>query len=266
MKRSIKPLLILCVVLVLSMNSFVMAGEEGDAKNFIIAGSGSSTKVVQLLAQELNAVHKKYEISVPAKSIKHKGGLEWVAVHGMLFGRTGRPMSEEEKHAYPQLQEIPLGKVKIAFAVKQEIGVTTLSQEQFKGIFTGSITNWQEVGGKNQPIILLGRKPGETTLRILTPVYPFLTKAPFKKVYTKEHQMIKAIGQVPGAIGFSTKPNFTSYRVLDIENFSSTLTVGLVYDQKNEEAPTVQFIKEFIQSERWQKVLESHDFSPVLTP
>lgn len=41
------------------------------------------------------------------------------------------------------------------FVVNAENKVKSLSREQLKGIFTGTITNWQEVGGADSPILVV---------------------------------------------------------------------------------------------------------------
>ncbi len=58
-------------------------------------------------------------------------------------------------------------------------------------------------------------------------------------------------------------PENKDLTVLEIEGFSSGLTVGLVYDKKNENNETVQKMKKFIDSETWEKALVANDFMPL---
>ena len=261
-----KMMVVMSVSFILSMSFIAVAEEPGDAKSFVIAGAGPSTKVVELLAQEFGALHEGYTIIVPPKSIKHKGGLEWVTKSNRLFGRTGRPLSEKDREAFPTALELPIAGIKTAFAVGKELGVTTLTLEQWAKIYQGTIQNWKEVGGPDKPVILLGREPGEALLTALQSEYPSFGESGFSKIYKKEDQMLKSIGKIPGAIGFSSKSNLIAREeltVLTIEGFNTGLRVALVYDAKNKDAETVKLMETFIQSDNWHKTLEEHDFLPV---
>lgn len=48
-----------------------------------------------------------------------------------------------------------IGKDRLVFFIHKDNPVSKLSREQLKGIFTGKITNWKEVGGKDAPIIVV---------------------------------------------------------------------------------------------------------------
>lgn len=53
------------------------------------------------------------------------------------------------------LQQIEVGKDVVKIIVNKDNQVKSLTKEQAKGIFTGKITNWKDVGGKDAPIIVV---------------------------------------------------------------------------------------------------------------
>ncbi|MBA4374412.1 MAG: phosphate ABC transporter substrate-binding protein, partial [Thermodesulfovibrio sp.] len=59
-----------------------------------------------------------------------------------------------------------IGKDKIVVLLHKDNPVTQLSKDQLKGMFTGKITNWKEVGGKDLPVIVVWGKliPGTNSL------------------------------------------------------------------------------------------------------
>lgn len=65
-------------------------------------------------------------------------------------------------------QQVTIGKDKIVVLIHKDNPVSTLSKDQLKGIFTGKISNWKEVGGKDTPIIIVWGKliPGTNSMFI----------------------------------------------------------------------------------------------------
>ncbi len=56
------------------------------------------------------------------------------------------------------LQHIVVGKDKIVAIVHKDNPITSLTKEQVKGIFTGKIINWKDVGGNDMPVmVVLGK-------------------------------------------------------------------------------------------------------------
>jgi phosphate transport system substrate-binding protein len=64
------------------------------------------------------------------------------------------------------LQQIEIGLNKVAVFVHPSNPVSNLTKDQMKGLFTGKITNWKDVGGKDSPVIVVWGKnsPGQNAL------------------------------------------------------------------------------------------------------
>ncbi|MEW6171895.1 MAG: phosphate ABC transporter substrate-binding protein [Bacillota bacterium] len=71
----------------------------------------------------------------------------------------------EEKESIDSSQLVDHKVVVQAFAVVANpgVGVDSLSKKQLQDIFTGKITNWKQVGGKDQKIFLVNRAKGSGT-------------------------------------------------------------------------------------------------------
>lgn len=96
-----------------------------------------------------------------------KGAIDAAAV-GLTFEDLLILMKKEgaEVKDPASLQHVTIGKDKIIVLLHKDNPVSKLSKEQLKGIFTGKITNWKDVGGKDMPIIVVWGKliPGTNSL------------------------------------------------------------------------------------------------------
>jgi phosphate transport system substrate-binding protein len=94
-----------------------------------------------------------------------------------------------------------IGKDAIAAIVNVNNPVKGLSSKQLKGIFTGKIKNWSEVGGENLPIKALVVKSASATRRVFAKA--ILGDKNYKniKVITPDAKMLKVVSQDKGAIG-----------------------------------------------------------------
>lgn len=124
--------------------------------------SGSTT--VQPIATKLaSAFHSKN----PSVKIAVAGGGSGIGVKDVLAGRVNIGMSsrdltsaEKSKGARGHV----IARDALTVIVSPKNGVKNLSAYQVKMIFTGKYTNWKQVGGKNVPIVAVGRAAGAGTL------------------------------------------------------------------------------------------------------
>jgi phosphate transport system substrate-binding protein len=98
-----------------------------------------------------------------------------------------------------------LGKDRIVVLLNKENLVNKLSKEQIKGIFTGKIRNWQEVGGKDSPILIVWGRLIPGTNKLFTEFFLDNEKVngDIMEVNTVE-EIKETITNFPEAIGISS--------------------------------------------------------------
>jgi phosphate transport system substrate-binding protein len=83
-------------------------------------------------------------------------GIRMLIDNQLAFSQSSRSVKAEENTEAQQkgfsLKEIPVAIDGIAIAVNHNLTIPGLTVAQLKDIYTGKITNWQQVGGPNLPI------------------------------------------------------------------------------------------------------------------
>lgn len=230
----------------------------------VIAGAGPSKVIVQEFFDTFvgQPAAAGYSFVVPPRSIKHAGGLK--ATQDNIFGRTGRPLTEEERG--DNLREIPLARIPVTFVADPDAGVDSLQLEQLEDILTGRVTNWSQVGGVDLPVRLVGREVTEAALMEIAKELPFIALAEFDLVLKKDHQLVEMMGTEDrrGVLGFGATPNFDPELCLPVEGFETGLSVGLVHHRRNDEHPLVMAVREFSRDPAWLEKVLAMDYLPAV--
>lgn len=152
-------------VLITALLVFATAGMVLAGSNITIKGSDTLVRLGQRWAEEYMKVNKGAVIQV-------SGGGSGTGIAALLNGSTdiceaSRDMKEkeyklaEEKGIKPFRVSVALDG--IAVFLHEKNPVAELNFAQLKGIYTGAITNWKEVGGNDARIILYGRENNSGT-------------------------------------------------------------------------------------------------------
>lgn len=118
-------------------------------------------------------------------------------------------VKEELQKANVELEQKPIGVDALVFIVNEDNPVQSLTRQQLKDIYAGTITNWKDVGGKDQEIIAFQRRAdsGSQTLfqKLLIQGGP-LMEAPTELAPTAMGELVDSIAEYnnsANAIGFS---------------------------------------------------------------
>jgi phosphate transport system substrate-binding protein len=108
------------------------------------------------------------------------------------------------------LEMTPIGSIAIKFIVHPSNPVRTLSEEHLKGILTGKITSWKDVGGADQQILLVAEQAGFGTRSNV--VANFLGGAEITdkaRVMQALAQVAQVVAQAPNAIGYGNSASIS---------------------------------------------------------
>jgi phosphate transport system substrate-binding protein len=166
----------LALLLVLSAALIVLAGcggrnAEADSRPSTsadtIENKGSDTLVNLALAWA-----EAYMAARPDARISVTGGGSGTGIAAMINGtvdlaNASREMKEEEledarANGIEPLEHVVAGDA-IAIVVHPSNPVAGLTLQQISDIYTGKLTNWQQVGGEDRPIVLLSRESNSGT-------------------------------------------------------------------------------------------------------
>ena len=204
----------------------------------------------------------------------------------LFFG--ARPSANQKEMARIYNEQIisqPIGREAFVFFVEEDNPVENLTADEVRRIYSGEITNWKEVGGKNQKIIAFQR-PEDSGSQVMMKY--FMGEVPLMEPDTIT--MVNAMGGVienvkqyhneAGAIGYTFRYFLEG---LNQEKGVKMLAVDGVYPSveniktgaypvlaslvcarlASNDSPYVQQVLDFLLSEDGQTIIEETGYGPL---
>ena len=162
-------------------------------------GSTSMEKVIGALGE---AYEQKTGITVTYNPTGSGSGIKAVSEGRCDIGLSSRSLKDAEKAE--GLSQTILAYDGIAIIVNPENPVEELSLEQIAKIYTGEITNWSEVGGKDAQIVLIGREAGSGTRDGFESITGTTDACQYRQELTSTGDVITTVAQNPDAIGYAS--------------------------------------------------------------
>jgi phosphate transport system substrate-binding protein len=171
------------------------------------AGSSALLPMMQLAATQFQQLNKDVQISVTAGG--SGAGRSQVCKGQINIGNSDVKLSDKEKTDLNCADAVETAVAIQAFgpvANKQGPGsLTSLTKEQLQGIFSGQITNWKDVGGDDQGIVLVNRAKGSGTRKNMANFLFAGDDAQFATGASEEDNsetVLQTVSQTPGAVSY----------------------------------------------------------------
>ena len=215
-------------VLVTGCGGAVLAPKATDdpiAGTYVIKGGGGAIDSVRALTSAFSKLHSTV-IWQGFDDVGSPAGVK-LAIDGSIdIGYISRDLTAAEKGT---VESIPIGASGTGVGVNAGNTLKGLSKDQVAKIFTGTITDWKDVGGSAGKIRVLLREPESSTRAAFESYFFGSTKPVYAKDAIEVFQIdetVKAIGSFKDSIGMMTM-NATSFssadmKLLTIDNVAAT--------------------------------------------
>lgn len=182
-------------------------------------GSTTWAPIRGVVDPAIEIVHPKFRLRYtnPTSGAPGSGsGIKMLLEGQLAFAQSSRSVNDKELTRATargfQLKEIPVAIDGIAIAVHPQMTIPGLTLIQLQEIYTGKLTNWQQLGGTDLPIIPYSRKISEGgTIEFFAENIldgaNFGSNVQFLPTTT---EAIRAVAANPGSIYYASAPEIVS--------------------------------------------------------
>lgn len=276
MNQIIKKSIFIVSAAVIAVSLFIGCSRE-TGKKVVIKGSTTVLPVTQKTAE---AFRKINNVSITIEGSGSGNGIKALIDGTCEIANSSREMKAEElqsaKDKGKAVKEIALAVDMIVPVIHPSNAVNNITMAQLKAVYDGSITNWKQLGGKDENIVVISRDTSSGTYEIWQE--KVMKKTDVRKdalLQASNGAIVSAVAGNPKALGYigygyidkSVKPITVDKVEVTIENGKSgKFPVSrklYMYVDENKLSPDAQKYIDFILSADGQKLVKEAGFIPV---
>ncbi len=142
---------------------------QADTSTLQASGSTTVAPVASDAAEALKSRGLKITVATQGGSA---GGISQLAAKQIQVALSSKPLSDEDRKTNPNTDFVTtqIGADAVGIIITKEVadgGVKSLTKDQVKGLFEGTITNWSQVGGPDLKVFVYDKEPGRGTREVL---------------------------------------------------------------------------------------------------
>ncbi|TMT01127.1 phosphate ABC transporter substrate-binding protein PstS family protein [Apilactobacillus kunkeei] len=258
---SIASVVLVSASLLAACGSISGSQASGDVS---VVGSTALQPLVEQAAKDYQKDNSGVNISVQGGG--SGTGLSQVQSKSVSIGNSDVFAEKQSGIDASKLKDNKVAVVGMAPVVNKGVGVKNISLENLKKIFTGKITNWKELGGKNQKIDVINRVKGSGTRATFESNVLNGASAIQTQEQDSNGAVKKIVSSTPGAISYLAFSFIdSSLQPLSIDNVAPTdknvetnawkiWSYEHMYTPKTADKNATKFIK-YVESGKVQKTL-----------
>ncbi|WP_455721695.1 phosphate ABC transporter substrate-binding protein [Agathobacter sp.] len=163
-----------------------------------LAGSTSMEKLCEALKESF--MEQNPNVSVTVEYTGSGAGIESVTAGSVDIGDSSRALTDDEKAN--GIEENIVAIDGIAVITDKDNSVTELTSDDLKKIYTGEITNWNELGGSDEAIVVIGREAASGTRGAFEELLDVKDQCKYAQELDSTGAVLAKVGSTPGAIGY----------------------------------------------------------------
>lgn len=217
-----------------------------------MVGSTSMEKFANAISESFMAKYPK--VTVTAEFVGSGAGVEAAANGTADIGNSSRNLTDEEKAKGVAENIVAIDG--IAVIVDPANTAEDLTKDQLAGIYKGEIKNWNEVGGEDAPIVVVGRESGSGTRSAFEEILEIKDACQYSNELDSTGAVMAKVASTPGAVGY------VSLDVLD-DTVKALKLGGAEATEENIKAGTYFLSRPFVMATKGE-IAEQNDLVKAL--
>ena len=163
-----------------------------------LAGSTSMEKLCEAMSESF--MEKYPDINVTAEYTGSGAGIESLEAGSVDIGNSSRNLKDSELEGGAVENIVAIDG--IAVIVDKDNTVTDLTSEDLGKIYKGEVTNWSELGGNDEAIVVIGRENGSGTRSAFEELLGLEDACKYAQELDSTGGVLAKVASTPGAIGY----------------------------------------------------------------
>ncbi len=271
----VKSFLIFMIIAIVSSLSIGFSQTKGS--KVVIKGS---TTVLPIAQKALEAFYAKTKIVISLSGTGSGDGIKSIIDGSCDIANSSREMKKGEwdlaKAKGEKIKEVAIAYDMIVPVVHPSNPVSKLTIDQLKAIYVGEITNWSQVGGKNEKIVVISRDSSSGTFEVWES--KVMKKAEVRKdalLQASNGAVLSVVANNKRAIGYLGYGYLDkSVKAIVVNNVKPTIPNGksgaypiarklYMYVNESKLKPEAKKYIDFILSKEGQKIVKEAGFIPL---